>query len=98
VAWQARLASPLLARVDAAAGRGDVFAGWETALVYTMYRLRQEGGARSLAEYWLSGSTLHANAGDKWLLKLAEDHDALALTADRTVARATTMRYLLADA
>lgn len=98
VAWQARLASPLLARVDAAAGREDANPGWDTRLEWTMQRLRADGGARFLAELWLPGSTLHANAGDKWLLKLAEDHDALALTADRTVARATTMRYLLADA
>ena len=97
VARQARLASPLLARVDAAAGRGDVWVGWDTSLEWTARRLRDDGGARDLAERWLPGSTLHANAGDKWLLKLAEDHDALALTADRTVARATTMRYLLAD-
>ena len=98
VARQARLASPLLARVDAAAGRGAALPGWDSGLAWTADRLRAEGGARNLARHWLFGSTLHANAGDKWLLKLAEDHDALALTADRTVARATTMRYLLADA
>lgn len=97
VARQARLASPLLARVDAAAERGAALPGWDSGLAWTADRLRAEGGARNLANHWLFGSTLHANAGDKWLLKLAEDHDALALTADRTVARATTMRYLLAD-
>jgi len=97
VARQARLASPLLAKVDAATGvRGETPA-WDGALLATANVLRQDSGARTLAAHWLANSTLHANAGDKWLLKLAEGHDDLATTADRNVARATTLRYLLAE-
>lgn len=97
VARQARLASPLLAKVDAATGAEQRPPAWDNGLSLAMYILGQDSGARTLAAHWLANSTLHANAGDKWLLKLAEGHDDLAATADRNVARATTLRYLLAE-
>jgi hypothetical protein len=97
VARTARLASPLLAKVDAALACPVVPPAWDLNLADVAMVLGLNNGARALAEAWVEGSTLHANAGNKWLLKLAEDHDALAATADRNVARATTLRYLLAE-
>jgi len=98
VARTVRLASPLLARIDAtlASMSGQPVPEWDEPLDRIMQHLAAPSGARLLASAWTDGSTLGPAAGDKWLLKLAEDHDALAATADRTVARATTMRYLLA--
>ena len=96
VARTARLASPLLAKVDAALAAPVAPTAWDRRLADVAMVLGLNNGARALAEAWLDGSTLHPNAGNKWLLKLAEDHDALAATADRNVARATTLRYLLA--
>ena len=97
VARTARLASPLLAKVDAALAAPVAPATWDRRLADMAMVLGLNNGARALAEEWLGGSTMHPNAGNKWLLKLAEDHDALAATADRNVARATTLRYLLAE-
>ena len=97
VARTARLASPLLAKVDAALAAPAAPSAWDRRLADVAMVLGLNNGARALAEAWLDGSTMHPNAGNKWLLKLAEDHDALAATADRNVARATTLRYLLAE-
>ena len=97
VARTARLASPLLAKVDAALAAPVAPTAWDRSLADVAMVLGLNNGARALAEAWVDGSTMHPNAGNKWLLKLAEDHDALAATADRNVARATTLRYLLAE-
>ena len=96
VARTARLASPLLAKVDLALAAPAAPSAWDRSLADVAMVLGLNNGARALAEAWVDGSTMHPNAGNKWLLKLAEDHDALAATADRNVARATTLRYLLA--
>ena len=53
-------------------------------------------GARALAEDWRDDA-MHGNTTDRWLLKAAEDHDAIASAANRDAIRATTMRYLLAE-
>lgn len=92
-----RLASPLLARVDAAAGEAPARPSWDHDMRTTMRTLAADNGARDLAARWVVDGGMSPNAGDKWLLKLAEDHDGLAAAANRDVARATTMRYLLAE-
>lgn len=97
VARLARLASPLLAKVDAALAGPVAPTAWDRSLADVVMVLGLNNGARALAEAWLDGSTMHPNAGNKWLLKLAEDYDALAATADRNVARAATLRYMLAE-
>lgn len=97
VARTVRTASPLLAKLDAAVA-AQTTPGWDHDMHTTMTCLRNTDGPRHLAARWIVGSTLHPNAGDKWLLKLAEAHDDLAATANRDVVRATNMRYLLATA
>ena len=96
VARAARLASPLLAKVDASILAPASPPRWDCSLRLTMLRLREPDGARLLADAWRD-DTMHGNTTDRWLLKAAEDHDAIASAANRDVARATTMRYLLAE-
>lgn len=96
VARSARLASPLLAKVDAAFLAPVSPSRWDCSLRLTMLRLRKHDGARLLADAWRD-DTMHGNTTDRWLLKAAEDHDAVASATSRDVARATAMRYLLAE-
>ena len=96
VARAARLASPLLAKVDAALLAPASPLGWDHSLSVIAQHLREPDGARSLARAWRD-DTMHGNTTDRWLLKTAEDHDAVASAVSRDVARATTMRYLLAE-
>ena len=96
VARDARLASPLLAKVDAALAGPVAPAAWDRRLADMALVLGLNNGARALAEEWRD-DTMHGNTTDRWLLKAAEDHDAIASAANRDVARATTMRYLLAE-
>ena len=96
VARAARLASPLLAKVDASLLAPTSPPGWDHSLSVIAQHLREPDGARTLARAWRD-DTMHGNTADRWLLKTAEDHDAIASAANRDVARATTMRYLLAE-
>jgi hypothetical protein len=96
VARAARLASPLLAKVDAALAGPAVPATWDRRLADMAMVLGLNDGARALAKEWRD-DTMHGNTTDRWLLKAAEDHDAIASAANRDVARATAMRYLLAE-
>jgi len=96
VARAARLASPLLAKVDAALLAPASPPGWDHSLSVIAQHLREHDGARALARAWRD-DTMHGNTTDRWLLKTAEDHDAVASAVSRDVARATTMRYLLAE-
>ena len=96
VARAARLASPLLAKVDAALAGPVAPAAWDRRLADMAMVLGLNNGARALAEDWRD-DTMHGNTTDRWLLKAAEDHDAIASAANRDVVRATTMRYLLAE-
>ena len=96
VARDARLASPLLAKVDAALAGPVAPAAWDRRLADMTMVLGLNNGARALAEDWRD-DTMHGNTTDRWLLKAAEDHDAIASAANRDVVRATTMRYLLAE-
>ena len=96
VARAARLASPLLAKVDAALAGPVTPAAWDRRLADMAMVLSLNNGARALADAWRD-DTMHGNTTDRWLLKAAEDHDAIASAANRDVARATTMRYLLAE-
>ena len=96
VSRAARLASPLLAKVDAALAGPVTPAAWDRRLADMAMVLGLNNGARALAEDWRD-DTMHGNTTDRWLLKAAEDHDAIASAANRDAARATTMRYLLAE-
>ena len=96
VARAARLASPLLAKVDAALAGPVTPAAWDRRLADMAMVLSLNNGARALADAWRD-DTMHGNTTDRWLLKAAEDHDAIASAANRDVVRATTMRYLLAE-
>ena len=96
VSRAARLASPLLAKVDAALAGPVAPAAWDRRLADMAMVLGLNNGARALAEDWRD-DTMHGNTTDRWLLKAAEDHDAVASAANRDVVRATTMRYLLAE-
>lgn len=96
VARAARLASPLLAKVDAALAGPAAPAAWDRRLADMAMVLGLNDGARALAREWRD-DTMHGNTTDRWLLKAAEDHDAIASAANRDVVRATTMRYLLAE-
>lgn len=96
IARAARLASPLLAKVDAALAGSAAPAAWDRRLADMAMVLGLNNGARALAEDWRD-DTMHGNTTDRWLLKAAEDHDAIASAANRDAIRATTMRYLLAE-
>lgn len=96
VARAARLASPLLAKVDAALAGPVTPAAWDRKLADMAMVLSLNNGARALADAWRD-DTMHGNTTDRWLLKAAEDHDAIASAANRDAIRATTMRYLLAE-
>jgi hypothetical protein len=86
----------LLAKVDAALAGPAVPATWDRRLADMAMVLGLNDGARALAKEWRD-DTMHGNTTDRWLLKAAEDHDAIASAANRDVARATAMRYLLAE-
>ena len=106
-ARDARLATPLLSRV-AAQGLGTAVAqaarddatlapAWDIPLREVARVLLTMNGARNLAASWGKHASppMHKNAGDKWLLKLAEDHDHVVAHVPLHVTRATCMRYAL---
>ena len=91
------MSTPLLTRVDASTLPRAEEGRWHA---YTLRDLAStllaHNGARTLADDWRPGSTMGANAGDKYLLKAAEDHAVFAATVSRHAARATLLRYHLA--
>ncbi len=109
-AREARVATPLLAQVAAQgvgpavmqAAKDERHTGilppaWDAPLRTTLRTLLARDGARDLADWWRPDAVpaFHANAGNKWLLKQAEDYDHITEAAPLHAIRATMTRYAM---